>query len=127
MMWGKTKILDEPWELYAGDENTLRIVLAGKGFYQQGFASRGTIWKATWRPSLDSDEAVELEVEESYSDGGLIVTVPAELTATGTGAINRDGVFDVQGIDSDAWIGGTGKIVFTVVAGRTAYIPDVTR
>lgn len=110
-MFGKTKILDEPWEIYAGDMCSIELQLYD-GNTLTYIDTSGVSWRAAWRQSPDSNARIDIGV--AYNSSGRIVLT---LTSEQSKQIDQDGYFDVQG-EKD------GR-VFTILAGRTSYRKDV--
>jgi hypothetical protein len=104
--------------IYAGDsalwpvytiktpENTARD-LAAEGWNN---------WKAQWRAAEGSDIAIELTVDASRANEGMIIL---SATAEQTAAMGGAGVFDIQS--------ARGSEVKTWVRGKTKYTKDITR
>lgn len=131
-------VLEKPWEIYAGDDAFLKIQIRKTDAYGSivdvhrpreidGYITPENItsyeWRAVWKPSLNSDRRVDLEVLKiTCEDGnpGLIVHATANQTAIDGGLIDQDGVFDVSAYVSQ-------YTTHTLVRGRTSYRKDITR
>lgn len=73
-------------------------------------------WAAQWRPREDSTEAVDLVVDDTRADEGII---QISATSEQTQAMGVAGVWDLQAVND-------GKVK-TWLRGKTKYTKDVTR
>lgn len=109
--------LDEPWQLYAGDDAIMGITLTSGGapLDVSGFDLR-----AAWRKNKDSAEQVPLDLQVLDAENGkLQIFIHHEQTSVEGGTI-RSGVFDVQTVSSAGF-------VRTLVRGKVKWTKDVTR
>lgn len=101
-------------EVYAGDSWSQSFVFK-VGDTPEDLTGWGS-WECQWRPSEASSTAVDLTVDTSSADEGVI-TISA--TPEQTRAMGRDGLADVQAVD--------GADVRTFIRFRTVWRRDLTR
>lgn len=98
------------WNIYAGDDSTIRIVFLEKDL--SGYSN----WRASWRPTWDSKTAYEFGV--IVSGDTVTLHIPGDASEYPTGVV-RSGVWDLQAESN-------GK-VHTLIRGKINWIGDVTR
>ena len=85
--------------------------------YEAEDLSAYTDWASEWRPIVSSDTEIELEVDATDADAGLIVV---RATGIQVRTMAGNGVFDVQAIGTD----GEPR---TFIRAKTSWKLDVTR
>lgn len=105
--------------IYAGDTEHFPAyaILTGAGAPRDLNAEGWINWACQWRPTDSATEAIELSVDTTNTDSGIIqISASAEQTRQ----MGGDGVWDVQAQDS------TGRVK-TWFRGKTKWTRDVTR
>jgi hypothetical protein len=103
--------------VYAGDTvdwPTLTF-LDGNGNPRDLVAEGWTNWEAQWRTTVTSGSSIELIVDVSEANAGII---NIQASATQTRSMGNAGVWDLQAIN--------GAVVRTWAVGKTTYTQDVT-
>lgn len=98
------------WQVYAGDDSTVRIVFHGRDI------SEYTDWRAAWRPTWDSSTVYEIDT--TVSNDTVALHLPGSASAYPDGVV-RSGVWDVQA--------KRGSETITLIRGGLNWIGDVTR
>jgi hypothetical protein len=105
-------------EIYAGDTAIWPVYTFKdddgnpRNLVQEGWGS----WEAQWRPKADSDMLINLVIDDSQANVGIIKVVAG---STKTVQMGGNGVWDLQAVN--------GSTVKTWVRGKTKWIQDVTR
>lgn len=110
--------LIEPVEIYAGDTAQWpTFTMKNSDLQPINLVAEGwTDWEAQWRPTIDSDSEMTLQVDTSRAQFGEIAITAS---ATQTRTMGASGVWDLQA--------KRGAEVKTWVRGKTKYTKDVTR
>lgn len=105
-------------EIYAGDTGHWPVytVQDPEGNPRELISEGWTDWKAQWRADPTATEVVELIVDASRADEGMLII---RATPDQTAAMASAGVWDLQATNGDE--------VKTWFRGKTKYIQDVTR
>jgi hypothetical protein len=104
--------------IYAGDSVAFPVytVKTAEGAAIDLVADGWSDWRAQWRPQADAQDSIELTVDASRANEGMIlIRVAAEDTANMGGA----GVWDLQATRAG--------LVRTWLRGKTKWTRDVTR
>ena len=111
--------LDEPWQLYAGDDAIMSLTLTAKKTGEPIDVTDLDL-RAAWRKSKDSTEQVLLDLQViDATQGKLQIYISHDQTSVESGTI-RSGVFDLQTVNSAGF-------VRTLVRGKVKWTKDVTR
>ena len=104
--------------IYAGDDWSRVFTIKDENGVVVDLPAAGwTGWKAQWRPTPGSTFALDITVDDSAANTGVITL---SLTGAQTESMGSDGTYDVQATD------GGGQVV-TWLLGSTTWTQDVTR
>lgn len=119
--FGGVPELDEPWEIYQGDDRDLYMTFENNG---EPVSLEDIEIRCAWRKNTSAEEQVELPIffEDQTgatvprSEGKIVIRVTGEKTASGEVG---NGVFDVQ-------VRKDGRTT-TLLRGKIKVKPDVTK
>lgn len=109
--------MPEAWEIYAGDDEALQVTVRDEECDR--ISLEGYEVTAAWRCASCSEDEVELRVDVSEAERGVLtVHIDGEQTSIPDGPI-RSGVFDIQTVKDG--------VTRTILRGPVTWMGDVER